>query len=310
MAYYPSTENFRAFFNNLNPSPTFERRAASEHATITGLIEDRNGLAAALSPHCFLQGSYKQNTAIYTINDVDIVALCALWHPAPAGEGQTWTRDEIFDTIAAPLVNDHRYRGKVKYGPTSMCVKVDLDIRVEILPVVFKQGNHDPEKEPFRLYRPETGKWEDGFARYHQGWLSHKNGTGKTNGNFIPAIKVLKHLRSKFRLDAVSFHIECLLFSFPDALFSGGPADYISAILNHIAATDATSWWYRRVMTPCGDRDIFTESEWGWMRWEAFHKAATVWAKAAALASIASDRAQAIELWQALLGKEFFPGYA
>ena len=81
MAYFALSENFGAFFNRLNPSSTFEKRAASEHATITGLIEDRKGLAASLSPRCFLQGSYKQNTAIYTINDVDIVALCALWQP-------------------------------------------------------------------------------------------------------------------------------------------------------------------------------------------------------------------------------------
>jgi hypothetical protein len=39
-----------------------------------------------------------------------------------------------------------------------MCVKVDLGIKVEILPVVFKQGTNDWQAEPFRLYRPERAE--------------------------------------------------------------------------------------------------------------------------------------------------------
>jgi hypothetical protein len=238
MAYHALSDNFAAFFTRLNPSPTFIQRAASHHATVTGLIEDRAGLARSLSPQCFLQGSYRQRTAIYTINDVDIVVLCELWHPgAGNGEGSSSSRHDIFDTIAAPLLADGRYRDKVRYSPQSMCIKVDLGIKLEILPVVYKAGTTDPRAEPFRLFRPETDQWEDGYARYHQQWLSWKN--GQAHDNFIPCIKVLKHLRSRFGLGAVSFHLECLLFRLPDHLFAGGPADYIAQVLDYLARIPA-----------------------------------------------------------------------
>ena len=307
-APHPLTGNFNYFFKRLNPSPTFEQRASSQYQTIKALIEDRRGLASVLSPTCFLQGSYRQETAIYTINDVDIIALCELWQPGETGGiGKSWSRDEIFDTIAAPLKNDGRYKGKVRYNNGSMCIKVDLDIKVEILPVVYKQGNHDADKEPFRLWRPEKQIWEDGFARYHQGALTWKNQTGKTDCNFIPAVKVLKHMRSLFGLDAVSFQIECLLFVLGDELFKGGPADYITKVLASIASISAEEWYKKPVMTPCADRDIFDASEWVPEKWKKFHDLVVHWAACARQARETQDKNKAIELWQLLLGKDFFP---
>ncbi len=306
-AFYALTENFNSFFKRLNPQQSFVETAAREHKAITGLLEDPRGLAAELSPACFLQGSYKQDTAIYSINDVDIVALCNLWHPGPGG-GKTWSRDEIFAAVAAPLQNDGRYRSKVRYGAQSMCIKVDLGIAVEILPVVFAAGTRDSTKEPFRLYRPEKQMWEDGYARHHQVYLSQKNQVGRTGGRFIPAIKVLKHLRSRYELDTVSFHIECLLHSIPDAVFSGGPADYVSGILNYLAAKSASAWYQGQVMTPCRERNIFTATEWGLESWANFHDHIRQWVQASQAAVMASIESKAIQSWQLILGDDFFPG--
>ena len=308
LAIHSFTQHFRYFFSRLNPSPSFEQVASREYNTIKGLIESRNGLAAELSPACFLQGSYRQQTAIYTINDIDIVVLCALWQPGAAGgRGRTYERDEIFDIIAAPLLNDGRYCQKARYGPDSMCIKVELGIKVEILPVVYKSGNYDPQVEPFRLYRPEHQQWEDGYARYHQAHLSQKNTPLRTGGNFIPAIKVLKHLRSRCALDAVSFHIECLLHSLPDGLFTGQPADYIPAILGCIASIPAATWYMAGCQTPCGERNIFTPSEWAFEHWTQFHNIVKLWGEAAQLANQAFDEALAIKAWQTILGSDFFP---
>ena len=312
MAVFELSNHFDSFFRRLNPGASFEATASSEYNSIKGLIEDRNGLAKELRPRCFLQGSYKQDTAIYTINDVDVVALCEELSQGegPSGGGQTYNRDNIFRIIAAPLLNDRRYRDKVRYHGGSMCIKVDLGIKVEILPAVYKRGNNDFTKEPFRIHRPGKG-WDDGYARYHQRWLSYKNRAEATGGNFVPLIKVVKHLRSHYRLDAVSFHIECLLYSLPDAVFRGSPADSISQVLNHIAATPADAWYGRYLPTPCGDgRDIFTAAEWSRPSWEAFHRLLTVWARATRVATQALQRPQAIEAWQLLLGKDFFPSEA
>lgn len=164
MPIHALNKQFASLFGRLNPGASFEQRAASEHQSIIRLIEDASGLVAKLSPTCFLQGSYRRQTAIYTINDVDIVVLC---HRYPSfgltmwTREQRWKRDELFDTIAAPLRANPRYRDKVCYSPTSTCIKVDLGIKVEILPVVYGSWFSDADSEPFLLYRPETGRWED-----------------------------------------------------------------------------------------------------------------------------------------------------
>lgn len=309
MAVYSLSKHFQSFFGRLNPGSSFEQTASTQHNTIRGLIEDRSGLASELAPTTFLQGSYRQQTAIYNINDVDVVVLCNLSFPGTPGVGKSYGRDDIFRIIAAPLFADGRYKDKVRYGPQSMCIKVDLGIKMEILPVVFKAGITDPLKEPFALYRPEKGAWEDGYARYHQGWLSNKNSAARTQGNFIPAIKVFKHLRSSFNKRAVSFHIECLLYSLPDSVFLGGPADYLAAIFLAIAGHTPEDWYRSRCMTPCGDRDIFTASEWGTQDWWDFHALISRFSRIAQDA-IATSQAEAIADWQAILGAEYFPATA
>ncbi len=310
MAEHALTQNFDYLFGKLNPRPTFEQKASAHYAAVKALIEDRRGLAGGLWPVCFLQGSFRNETATYTINDVDIVALCTyLWDPGQWGPGvRCYPRDEIFDTIAAPLRNDWRYKGKVRYNSQSMCIKLDVEPRIEILPVVYKSPNkEDTSKEPFRLYRPEKGQWEDGYARYHRGWLSWKNEKSNTANNFIPAIKVLKHLWTRYSLDAVSFYLECLLFSLPGELFLGGPADYIPALLGHVSSTPASTWYGRVLKTPCSDRDIFVEKEWNKSSWEVFHETCSLWAKCAGSANQARDKDEAIQYWQLLLGGDFFP---
>src|SRR5258708_2251868 len=105
MAVHALSKHFQVFFGRLNPSSSFEQTASSQHNSIRGLIEDRNGAAAELAPITFLQGSYRQQTAIYTINDVDIVALCNLSYPGtPGGFAKQYDRNEIFRIIAAPLL--------------------------------------------------------------------------------------------------------------------------------------------------------------------------------------------------------------
>jgi hypothetical protein len=308
MATHALSRHFDTFFGGLNPGSAFEQTASSQHSGIRQLIEDRNGAAAELAPVTFLQGSYRQQTAIYNINDVDIIVLSNLTYPGvPGSFTKTYDRDEIFRIIAAPLLADRRYQSKVNYGPQSMCIKVDLGIKIEILPVVFKAGNSDPQREPFVLYRPETSRWEDGFARFHQFRLSTKNADDRARGNFIPAIKMLKHLRSRFKLNAVSFHVECLLYALPDSVFFGGPADYVAAILRSIATRSAADWYQSQCITPCGDRDIFTAGEWAAVDWLAFHEMIFKASAAAQRAVTTSSESKAIEAWQAILGPDFFP---
>jgi len=308
MAQHNLSNHFGKFFDNINPSLTFERIAASQYNTIKGLIEDPTGLASALSPTCFLQGSYKHQTAIHSINDVDIIVLCRSLKFPGDGVGKSWGRHEIFDTIAAPLLNDGRYKNKVRYHQQSMCIKLDLGIKVEILPVVYASESFGNENaEPFYLYRPENSRWEVGYARQHRQYLSDKNSNELTQGNFVPVIKVIKHLRTLYAVDAVSFHIESLFYRLPDALFQGSVPNVIESVLRHLSKYTYSQWYALNVKTPCADRDIFTGSEWTATNWSIFHNKAVVWYEAVKIANQQVNPELAILAWQAILGEAFFP---
>jgi hypothetical protein len=115
--------------------------------------------------------------------------------------------------------------------------------------------------------------------------LTWKNRQDKTVGNFIPAIKIFKHLRTQFKIEAVSFHIECFLFRLQDSLFLGSPADYLQMLFEYISATSAADWYAAGCLTPCGDRNVFTESEWNLANWTQFHEVIKLAARGARLAN-------------------------
>ena len=297
MAIHSLSSNFAAFFKNINPSPSYVNTASSEHSNIRRLLEDRNGPTRELDVVTFLQGSYKQDTAIHSINDIDIVALCSgLSQPGSnSPSAKTWPRDKIFCTLEDALLTDRRYAGKIRFGPKSLCLKVDLGIKVEILPAVKKSGTTDTDTEPFRMYRPEEGSWSDAYARYHQGWLTNKN---SQSGNFKPMIKVMKHLRDIYKriikTDAVSFHIECLLYAVPDTAFDRAPAEYIPRVLRGLSNFPPSAARSSDIRSPCRDKLLFSEDEWSDAAYTRFHNWVNLWADRAESARDTLDKDNAI----------------
>jgi hypothetical protein len=140
MAQHALTDNFRYFFNRINPSSSVTAQASSEYNSIKRVLEGDPTLSSQLSAQCYLQGSYGWETAIHDINDVDVVLFLEGLHYPPgsvSAPGTSWDRHRIFNAVTSALYSDRRYRDKLKpVNADSMCVKVDLGIKVEILPVV------------------------------------------------------------------------------------------------------------------------------------------------------------------------------
>jgi hypothetical protein len=305
------TKNFQAFFRRLNPSPTYVGVAASAHRNISTLMEDREGPAGDLQINCFLQGSYRRNTAIYTINDVDIVALCSLAYKPTSNQR---TRDQIFKMIADAISVDQNYKDKVCYQECSICLKVLLGgIKVEILPTLREKGQ-SYAYEPFYMFRPDENLrsavgWRQAYARYHQELCSEKNAS--TNGLFIPLIKVLKHLRSSdsklANEDAVSFHVECLLYAIRDQVYDGRIGRCIEAVLQSLAGFDSHQASISKLKSPCKDKSLFSPEEWELDSYSRFHDAACRWYAITKRANNEKDRDSAIDIWKTLLGENYFP---
>lgn len=310
-AKHKLTKQFRAFFKRVNPSQTYEDAAASAHNSIRSLIENTEGPAADLRIRSFLQGSYRRETAIHTINDVDVVALCSLSYKPSANRA---TRDQIFHTISEAVASDQKYADKIRYGPDSMCVKILLaGVKVEVLPALRVAGK-PYQYEPFRIFQPDdpgpdSQRWRLTFARHHQKRCSTKN--SQCDGRFIPIIKCFKHLRSIDPQladgDAVSFHLECLLYAVRDAVYDGSAAEYIESVLEAVAAFTPDKAQSSGVKSPCGDKTLFHSPEWSRSSYDRFHQAAQQWHALARSANQQDDEDGAIEEWQDLLGKDYFP---
>ena len=304
------TENFAGFLKRINPSPTYERNASSAYNNIKQILERDEGMKE-LGPHIFLQGSYKRDTAIYTINDVDVVVLCTKLHYPPAGVGgRSHSRDEIFRIVAGAIRSNDSYRDKVEYGPQSKCIKVSTSVQLDVLPVVYSKGHFDVQYEPVVMYQPKYGKWMETYARYHQNYCSIRN-IG-SNGNFIPVIKVLKHLRDNTQglssSIAPSFYIECLLYNIDNEKYKDSITVAIASTLVNIAVDySPDSVYVSGLKSLCGDRQIFSSFEWPKENYILFHKQAIQWAQLAIEALKEADKEQAITKWKRLFGDDYFP---
>ena len=302
------TDNFRAFLKRINPSPTYEESASRAYNHIKQILENDQGMKE-LAPYIFLQGSYKRDTAIYTINDVDIVVLCTnLYHPPSNGLGQSYSRDDIFSIVAQAIMANDLYKDKVRYTATSKCIKVMTSVRLDVLPVVCHKGHNNVKHEPVIMYHPDYAKWVKTYARYHQIRCSEKNAI--TNGNFIPVIKILKHLRDNTQglSDlAPSFYIECLLYDISNNRYGNPLALAIAQVLVDIATNYTPDFVYTKgLSSPCKDRQIFSSLEWTRKNYISFHKQVINWAKLAIKALKQEDKEQAITKWKRLLGAESF----
>jgi len=303
--------NFTYFIKRINPSPTYEQAAASAHSQITSLIENREGPAGDLRIKCFLQGSYKQETAIHTINDVDIVALCSLSYSPSANQK---TRDQIFEMIAAAIAENATYKDIIRHRKRSICIKVELEgVKLEILPAIREKGKPF-EYEPFYIFRPNEnesldGNWDVGFARIHQKLITNKNVS--TGGLFVPMIKVLKHLRSidpKFKIeDAISFHIECLLYALKDSIYEGSTCECLESVLKALAGFSSDKAIKSQIKSPCREKLLFDSSEWNIEAYARFHEAVIRWHNLTSQANREPDKEKAIDIWINLLGETYFP---
>ncbi len=175
MANHPLTSNFNYFFGRLNPSSTFEKKASEHYSSVKALIEDQSGLAGELSPVCFLQALSPPNGHLHYQRRRYHRPMPAVVAQPGSGNGErSANRDEIFD-IRQLLLNDWRYKDKVRYDDQSMCIKLDTEPRIEMITGVFKSGTSMMIQANLSGCSGQRTTSEDGYARYHKGWLSWKN---------------------------------------------------------------------------------------------------------------------------------------
>lgn len=257
----------------------------------------REDLESALGSdyQVFLQGSYRNNTGIADLNDVDIVALAKNVHSTvdsgPALHPVSW--DEIFSRVETRLDSHWRFAGLLERG--DKCVKVGTELSLDVVPAVYR---YHPDIDPIEVYSLRDASRRDNFPRDHRENGVIKNDEAHTNGAYKPTVRLFKRWASNVLSDpklAPSFYIECAVHRAPDSSFSNDLAvSFVGVGLYLVRSLTRNSY----VSSVAGDKDILVASEWHPDKFEQFQRELLNSIILAGDALSASTATEANRLWR------------
>ncbi|MGB8295729.1 MAG: nucleotidyltransferase [Polyangia bacterium] len=235
------------------PAESTVSRAISLHQNVRDLLGQ--------GPHeTLLQGSYKNDTALAEMHDVDVLAIRndITRSRLPLFRSINWAA--IFEEIEKRLEGDSRYAGKWKRN--DKCITLETGVHVDIVPAV---GAKDPARDPIIIHSFSANSEKENWPRCH-----YENGAAKNTrcgANFKPTVRLFKRwVRCHFWPTKVapSYYVECLLHSLPDACFSGDLAQNFLAIGKTILGRHDVDGGYSLTKLPRldGGGDLFTPDEW------------------------------------------------
>jgi hypothetical protein len=197
----------------------------------------------------FLQGSYRNGTAITDINDVDIVALYDPWNSPESHIRWTW----LFDHVASTLRKSNLISGTIKKG--DKCVKLEGNLKADIVPAISRTAYST--KDPIKIYSRRKQKERNNFPRTH-----YDNGVLKqaaTAGSYKATVRLFKRWSRQYQsLEAPSYYIECAVHSVTNSRFNNYlPHSFFGVASQLLEYNENTI-----IRSVAGDKDILVSNEW------------------------------------------------
>jgi len=243
------------------PPESTIQRAVSLHQNLRAMLPEEHFLT-------FLQGSYRNGTALADINDVDVVVVYrgverSGWFP-----DYSWA--QIFDVLRQRLNADSRYAGKITLR--DKCLNIGTGINLDVVPAI-----HDgtPGSDPIWIYSRSQETERRNWPRQHHERCTAKN--TRTRGAFKRTVRLLKRWsRCHFGASRVapSYYVECLLYSLPDKAFEEDSlARSFCLVANAVDSAYRDKWW--PVLPRVGGEgdDLLGSKEWSIEAFVAFQQA-------------------------------------
>ncbi len=235
--------------------------AAPTQTTVTAVKSLHENIRAVLANayETFLQGSYKNDTSIPDLNDVDIVAVrrgTYSTHFTGRSGSNPIEWETIFDELRALLEASHHYRGKTE--KRDKCVNVATGFSADVVPAIEIV---DALTDPIAIYSRSARKERKNSPRLHYQKGVMKQET--TDDLYKPTVRMFKRWCRQVIADddiAPSFYIECLIYGFSDDSFVLDPVERFHSIASAIAGLD----YHRQggILTVAGDKSILTQDHW------------------------------------------------
>ena len=262
------------------PSPTRKSEAVAAQTRVREVLGTSDW-------DTFLQGSYRNDTAIAAINDVDVVALRKYATlPLPQARWET-----LFAEIRSNLKDSYRIQGSVR--KRDKCVSITGSFNVDIVPAVPRVSR---ELDPIAIYSRRNGEAKSTYPRRH-----YDAGVAKqraTKNAFKPTVRLLKRWASQWTTPEPSFYLECAVYNVPDERFN----TYLPLSFASVAG-EILNWTRTKVIrTPGGGTDILVQSEWSPERFDSFKSRLLPDVKRVLEALDASTAAEANAKWRMVFG--------
>jgi hypothetical protein len=243
-----------------------DRYAAGPSATrisaVQRLHQRVRSVLGDASYETFLQGSYRNGTAIADSNDVDIMAL-SRGRGSPQYDFQ-W--DELFGAIERALRSSYQITGRVSRG--DKCITISGTPSADVVPALRKGAI---TSDPIAIYSFRERTERDNYPRLHYARGVDKNKPLRTHGAYKPTVRLFKRWgapvqRSRedgaellHRVRRSQRHRLEVRHVFAAELRGGGPGDLF--------------WSRSKIITSvAGDKDVLVAADWHPDRFEAFQR--------------------------------------
>lgn len=274
------------------PAKTTVDRAISLHQNV------REALGSEYDT--LLQGSYKNDTALADLNDVDVVAVHRSTYSTSFGARRYLTSvpwPEIFARIERKLQADARYQGK--WERHDKCIQLNTGVHIDIVPAIVVS---ESTADPVAIYSFREGTERQNWPRAHYDNSAAKS--GRTNGSYKQAVRLFKRWAQccfGSRKIAPSYYLECLLYATPDDRFTGDLAADFCAIARWIGLQFPQQWSYdyTKLWRVAGEGNVLTATEWKKADFEAFRTQLATSLRWADAALTATSEQQARDYWKA-----------
>lgn len=287
--------------DHLIPDSEVQRYARGpSQTTVSSVAAFQDAIRDALGSdyETFLQGSYKNDTSIRDINDVDIVAVLKFtssgaFSGRPVTNYVSWA--DIFAEVRGRL-DSASFRGRTSIG--DKCVHVNADWSADVVPAVTINGY---DRDPIAIYSFREQAERKNYPRVH-----YENGVRKqqrTGNAYKPTVRMFKAWAANHWANdpsiAPSFYVECVVYNATDSNF--GLDDLASTFfyVGYRIESNFLPTLPRYVSSVAEDKDILVESEWKLANYSRFHAQLTRSTSLVLDARNARNQAEAVRLWRA-----------
>lgn len=208
------SELFSTFLSNIEPDEEARRYAQEAHIRVRANLE-KNPNFKQYVVGSFLYGSYKRETAVGDIKDVDIVILTSF-----DIKDKENTPTKVLRKLKAALVRFYENPDAIEYQRRSIRVdeplpeRPEISLTLDLIPAVAVNGEDKPLHVPDR----ESKKWVESHPKGHIENTTALN--KKSDGHFVRLVKIIKwwwkyqcevHHPNKKRPKPKGFWLECLV---------------------------------------------------------------------------------------------------